>query len=402
MSDQSWIRAAAYLVAGVLLIGCNDAKPCQNCRGQGEPCATSPVLKASVGDGQVTLTWEPASGVVADVTAWQYRQAVQDETWSVIRNAGPAATVYVVSGLTNGVAYTFQVRSQFGATGFGCWSAAVSMVPRRLDDPMERIEKHQQAISESMAAMVKGMAARQELLEELGEREVAALRAVAASTDTISEHSSGVRDGVERVAANLDDAGESIAAATLAVSQQASGIREEVSDLAIGVDDAGQKVADGLDHIAARLREVCGDCKVLPDNCRELGSVYFGENSPRVEDSENLAEIDRWLEGLPKQEVGLFVTEGYATSVGDSVYNMHLSDQRAACVSRCLHSRLSPGAAFAFREVARGEVLDISDLEGMAPRGRRVDVTFCKGYASRGQDPEKRDWPSVDECGCSG
>lgn len=89
--------------------------------------------------------------------------------------------------------------------------AAVSVVPRRIDDVMERIEKHQEAIAESMAKVVESMALRQELLERFGEQGIATLGVVATSTSAIARHSADIREGVEQVAANVDEAGEKIA-----------------------------------------------------------------------------------------------------------------------------------------------------------------------------------------------
>ena len=130
----------------------------------------------------------------------QIRQALQGESWSVTRSTSPAATAYVVSGLTNDKAYTFQVRAQLDAADFACWSAPVTVVPRRVDDVMEEIEKHQRAIAERMAEAVKGMADGQEALQVLGEKGIAALEAAATSTSEVAGHVTDIRDGVGQVA----------------------------------------------------------------------------------------------------------------------------------------------------------------------------------------------------------
>ena len=333
---------AACLTAALLLAGCNDAGVCRNCSGGGaEPCPSSPILAASAGNGEVTLTWEPAGSQGTAVKAWQYRQAVQGESWSGARNAGPAATAYVVSGLTNGLAYRFQVRPQFAAADFGCWSAAVSVVPRRMDDVMGRMEKHQEAIAKRMSEVVEGMAASQELQRTLGEREIATL-------------------------------GE---------------------------------VVDGLAEVAAQLGKVCDGCGVPPANCRSLGQVFFGHNSHHIRNENgNKETFNQIVSGLQVRKGGLFLTEGYASAVGYARHNLHLSDQRAACVSRCLHDRLAhpwlEDGKFQFREIARGEVFGVNDLAGANKQHRRVDVTFCPGYSNSSPNAEKRPpvWPT--DCAC--
>ncbi len=373
---------AVGLMAAVLLVGCNDAKDCRNCNeGGAELCSTSPLLRASVDDGKATLEWEPAVGLRAAVKAWQIRQALQGDSWSVSRSTGPAATAYVVSGLTNDKAYTFQVRAQLDAADFACWSAPVTVVPRRIDDVMQEIEKHQRAIAEHMAA----------------------LEAVATSTSEIAAQSAGIRDGIGRVAASVHTAGEHLTAATIAVSEQAADIGDEVEKLTVSVDAVGRKVEKGLAEVAEQLGNACKGCGTLPDNCRYLGSVPFEHDCHRIEDG-NQDELDCVLDKLSTQEEGLFLTVGYATPVGHAVHNLRLSNLRAACVSRCLDRGL-PKGKFAFREIAGGEVsLDRSDLEGLSPRGRRVDVTFCPGYSSEVPDAEDREpvWPDAEECGCPG
>ena len=395
---------AACLMAALLLVGCDDAKLCQNCNeGVDHQCPSSPVLAASAGNGEVTLKWEPADSQGTAVKAWQYRQAVQGESWSATRSTGPAATAYVVSGLTNGLAYTFQVRSQLDAAEFGCWSAAVSVVPRRIDDVMERMEKHQEAIAKHMSEVVARMAARQELLQKLGEQGIVTLGEVAASTSEIAKHSAGIRDGVVQVAGNVDAAGQEVAAATMAVVQQAEDIRNEVGELVSSVDAAGQKVADGLADIVAQLGKACDGCEMLPANCHSLGRVFFDHDSHRIGDNKRNEErneeaFNKIIAGLQVRKGGLFLTEGYASTVGYARHNLHLSDMRAACVSRCLHDRLASlwleDGNFEFREIARGEV------SGANEENQRVDVTFCPGYSPAGPNAEKRPpvWPT--DCAC--
>ena len=380
-------KAGAYavcLVVALLLAACNDDKVCPDCNeGGSQPCPTSPDLAAAPGDGQVTLTWEPAVSLGATIKAWQIRQAVQGEDWSAARSTGAAATAYVVSGLKNDVAYTFQARAQLDAADFGCWSTPVSVVPRRIDDVMKEIEKHQKAIAGRMVELVKGLEERQEELEKLRERAIATLGAVATSTSATAEHTAATRDGVAKLACKVDSARDKIVEATNSVAAK--------------VDKAKQDVVDKLDDIVEKLGKGCDGCEALPANCQLLGTAFFGHNSERIENM--MWEKDEW----PELPTGVFLNIGHASSVGHAVHNLRLSDQRAACVSRCLD--VVVGGDFAFMEVARGEILDMSDPEGTSTESdqhRRVDVAFCEDYPIPDAEAAQRDpvWPDGGDCGC--
>ena len=451
MSDNWLIHVLPCLMAAFLLAGCEGAQLCQRCNGDDQPCQTSPVLAASAGDGSVTLTWEPAAaqGIVAK--AWQYRQAVQGESWSAARNAGPAATTYVVSDLTNDIAHTFQVRAQLN-TDFSCWSDAVSVVPRRMNDVMDRIEKHQGAIAANLAHVVQRMATSQEILRELGEQATTTLEGVATSTSAIAEHSAGIRDGVRQVVTSVDTAGSDIVAATTAVRQQAEGIRNNLDTLASSVDAAGEGIVaatvavkdeaagirNNLDTLAssvdaagegivaatvavkdeaagirtevgqvarrvdaagqqvaerlADLAERCQQCADPLESCvpKLLGEVCFANNSALIRNQEEVECIASNLQSVGRLgRGGLVLTVGYATAVGTAIYNLGLTDDRAATVSNELGKSLDPEDAhlFEFRPIARGEAFDGTDLAGKSPMSRRVDVIFCERPPNEGQPP---------------
>ena len=96
---------------------------------------TAGELGADAGDGQVALSWAPRSSGGSAITKWQYRQSESGGgfgAWTDIADSGPATASHVVTGLSNGVSYTFQVRavSQV-ATGTPISSVAVmpSTVP---------------------------------------------------------------------------------------------------------------------------------------------------------------------------------------------------------------------------------------------------------------------------------
>ena len=382
-------RCAICLMAAVLLVGCKDAGECPNCNEGAELCPTSPLLRASADDGEATLAWEPALGVGTTAKAWQIRQALQGESWSVTRSTGAAATAYVVSGLTNDKAYTFQVRAQLDAADFTCWSAPVTVVPRRVDDVMEEIEKHQRAIAERMAELVKGMADGQEALRALGEQGIAALEAAATSTSKIAEHSPGIHDRVNHVAT--------------VTSRELVAIRGAMDDVARNIG----KVVAGLSRIEERLGELPEEPGEAPGICGGRGiaeetRLTFGNDCPKVNYEDNWEKIRSFADELETLDGGLVLTVGYATAIGENAYNQELSDNRARCASLCIRELLGDRSEnFEFREVAKGEAMMSEDLPGTNPDSRRVDVILCRGVDSGGKEYSGDVFElTPDECGC--
>ncbi len=86
-------------------------------------------LSASRGDGRATLDWSVPGTVIY---AWQYRQSTNGGSswsgWTAMPNAGLKRT-YVVRSLTNGTAYTFEVRAVDGEESGGPLSNAVTVTP---------------------------------------------------------------------------------------------------------------------------------------------------------------------------------------------------------------------------------------------------------------------------------
>ncbi len=388
-------RCAICLMAAVLLVGCKDAGECPNCNEGADLCSTSPVLRASADDGEATLAWEPALGVGTTAKAWQIRQVLQGESWSVNRSTGPAATAYVVSGLTNDKAYTFQVRAQLDAADFACWSAPVTVVPRRVDDVMAEIGKHQRAIAERMAELVKGMADGQEALQALGEQGIATLEAAATSTSEVAGHVTAIRDGVGQVAV---------------ASRELAEIREATNEVAENIDEVGDEVARGISRIEERLARLAapttGAAQYCDGRIEQLGELYFGHDSVVVKDGKAknaraISEAVEYLNGI--EGGGLILTVGHATAIGVEGHNMHLSEQRAACASRCIHDSLADPTSFEFREVAKGEALAVRDPAGTSDWNRRVEVMLCRDVAfepGRYSGSLSDVMPAASECEC--
>ena len=101
--------------------------------GGGAQVAATPLpraeLSASRGDGRATLDWSVPGTVIY---AWQYRQSTNGGSswsgWTAMPNAGLKRT-YVVRSLTNGTAYTFEVRAVDGEESGGPLSNAVTVTP---------------------------------------------------------------------------------------------------------------------------------------------------------------------------------------------------------------------------------------------------------------------------------
>ena len=95
----------------------------------GKPAAPTDLL-ATVGDGQVELTWATptpdANDPIAAITVYQYHQKEEEDSefgaWNDISGSGPDTADYTVSGLTNLTKYTFEVRA-VNAIGEGRSSA---------------------------------------------------------------------------------------------------------------------------------------------------------------------------------------------------------------------------------------------------------------------------------------
>ncbi len=107
--------------------------------------STTPPQPASVtatrGDRQVTLSWtagtagEPGTATwAAPTTSWRYRMRTGDggfATWTDVADSGAATTGHTVTGLINGVSYTFEVRAvnAMGAGAAASASATPAVVP---------------------------------------------------------------------------------------------------------------------------------------------------------------------------------------------------------------------------------------------------------------------------------
>ena len=87
-------------------------------------------LSATAGDTQVVLTWTDPSN--ADITAWEVRQGSGSPlswgSWTEIAGSTATTTTHTVTGLTNGTAYSFELRAKAG-TVIGTASSTVTATP---------------------------------------------------------------------------------------------------------------------------------------------------------------------------------------------------------------------------------------------------------------------------------
>ena len=92
-------------------------------------------LKATSGNEQVTLTWTPPpNDGGAAISRYEYRQSPDggitwSPDWTSIPGSGAHTTRHPITGLSNGTAYTFEVRAQ-NAAGAGKVSESANATPK--------------------------------------------------------------------------------------------------------------------------------------------------------------------------------------------------------------------------------------------------------------------------------
>ena len=88
-------------------------------------------LLGVAGDGQVTLSWKESTwnGGVHEISGYTVQQSTDSgSTWTTVTaDTGSTEGIYVVTGLTNGNAYSFRVAAN-NTAGVGAYSAASTAV----------------------------------------------------------------------------------------------------------------------------------------------------------------------------------------------------------------------------------------------------------------------------------
>jgi titin len=94
--------------------------------------ATVTGVQATPGDRAVSLTWAMPASPIVPITNYVVEYATGGGSWQPVSRVASAATIFQVTGLTNGVSYSFRVAAVNGA-GQGTFSEATAPVtPRSL------------------------------------------------------------------------------------------------------------------------------------------------------------------------------------------------------------------------------------------------------------------------------
>ena len=134
-----------------------------------------PNLSARAGDGDARLIWSVPSNMLPLVEQWEFEQS-KSGTVDGTHSTGSNATSYLVTDLTNDVAYSYRVRAVLKAGSFGSWSNTVSATPMQVGDVLDRMERHQHGMERHQWSMAreqgriaKGTSAMAVALEKLAE-----------------------------------------------------------------------------------------------------------------------------------------------------------------------------------------------------------------------------------------
>lgn len=97
------------------------------------PSANSPVLSATAGDGQVSLSWTASTGFLANVTGYDVGTSATSGGPYTFESVGNVLS-FVKSGLTNGTTYYFKARAKAGTLPLAL-SAQASATPTGVSQP---------------------------------------------------------------------------------------------------------------------------------------------------------------------------------------------------------------------------------------------------------------------------
>ncbi|MEV7968757.1 DNRLRE domain-containing protein [Sphaerisporangium sp. NPDC088356] len=106
------------------------------------------------GDGGALVTWGPPSEATGDTRVTGFDLEVVSGSGSVVKTLTPAEPRAVVTGLTNGSAYTFRVRAK-NDQGSGAWSTTAAVKPQAVPDRQEYIDAVAQYL-DSREGVVEG------------------------------------------------------------------------------------------------------------------------------------------------------------------------------------------------------------------------------------------------------
>ncbi|XVQ88410.1 DNRLRE domain-containing protein [Microbispora siamensis] len=111
-------------------------------------------LSVRAGDGGALVAWGPPSESTGDARITGFDLEVLNGSGSVVQTLTPSEPRAVVTGLTNGSAYTFRVRAR-NEQGVGAWSATAVVRPQAVPDRQSYIDAVSQYL-DSREGIVEG------------------------------------------------------------------------------------------------------------------------------------------------------------------------------------------------------------------------------------------------------
>ena len=221
-------------------------------------------LAAEAGDAKVTLTWSDPSPADATISKWQYRQKTTGSygEWQDVTGGASARSVEVGS-LSNGTAYTFQVRAVDTAANEGAAGTTDEVTP---------------------AAANAAPAFSSDAAFSVAENQTAVGTVAAADADSADSVTYAVTGGA-------DQAKFAIVAGTGVLTFAAAPDFEDPQDAASTnpSNDAANNeyvlVVTATGGTGARAKTAAQTIVVTVTNVDEAGSVTFGSTTPRVGDA---------------------------------------------------------------------------------------------------------------------
>ena len=142
-------------------------------------------VTATAGHAQVTLSWDNPNN--ATISKWQYQQKQADGSygpWMDIPNSTATTTSHTVTGLTNGMVYSFRIRA-VNAGGNGAPSDEVTATP--IDQDVMQADKARSQALAATSRTLLGMAT-----DVLGSRSGGEAPVALAAGDSLGEQAMGV------------------------------------------------------------------------------------------------------------------------------------------------------------------------------------------------------------------
>ena len=318
-------------------------------------------LRAEAGDGQATLRWSwDEGGERIRAQGWQYRWQVEagpDGGWTDIPG-GSAHEGYIVDGLENGLAHSFQVRS-WGSSGVGVPSGEARIVPR--------------------AAQNGGPAC------------LTCPTCPACPNCPDCPDTAGGKEGVKGTEDGCPDKGEDCESGSVATTITGNTISVDNINV-FGIGGVAAEEGKGwcpLPLPGWKLPPYCpeggGGCTCVIENGdgkRLLGEVHF-EHDLDYLSREERKSLDRTIEKITAQPDETILLEGYASFPGDATYNLNLAERRIQSVAGhigatvCKEGWRFIQAIYGESHIYRGTVGVVEQSRRGDPKNRAVRIYAC-------------------------